>query len=71
MLINLYYLHCFELWHGNVGEEEDAESQEWKRNTHKLACSSWYGDHGVSTWLKQGFVLIRNGLIILIEADND
>ena len=69
----MYYLHCFELWHGNVGEEEDAESQEWKRNTHKLEWSSWCDDCGVSTRMKQGFGLIfkRFGWnFLLIESDN-
>ena len=42
---DLYYLHRFELWHGNIGEEEDAE--EWMRNRHKLVWSSWSAYHGV------------------------
>ena len=38
---NLYYLHCFELWHGNGEEEEDAEGM---KNTQKVAWSSSSGD---------------------------
>ena len=70
------YLHCFELWHKKIGEEEKAETEEeWvSKNRHKLVWSSWCGgDYGVSTWMKQGFGLIfkRFGWnFLLIEEES-
>ena len=47
---NLYYLHCFELRHGKIGEEEEAEAEKWvSKNRHKLVWSSWCGD-GFRIW---------------------
>ena len=52
----LIYLQCFELWHGNNGEEEaEAEAEEWERNRHKLVWSSSCGESSFGLLIESGF----------------